>query len=163
MPLSPASTKTKFMAIVAKSGRAGRRASALNWHLLRQRLMPLLLLAFFCEVTLPYQADCPLYHPGHVFSKTASADTSVMDADCPSAIFHQASTGVKDIGKDKKPATRSCSLCDLTNSFVGAVAAGLIALPPPPLFTDAFTYVDIYEPKLPTQQGFSARAPPIAA
>jgi hypothetical protein len=133
---------------------------ALNWRCLRQRLIPLLLLAFFCEVTLPYQADCPLYHPGTVIAKIASADTQMMNADCPSLVLHQALAGTKDTGKDKKSAARSCSLCDLTNSFVGAVAAGLIALPPPAIYTAAFTYIDTYEPALPTQQGFSARAPP---
>jgi hypothetical protein len=123
---------------------------------LRQRLLSVVLLAFLCQLTIPYlTTECPLYASGAHAAKS----------NCPLAASSAKQTAVVDPAKPAHQQSHdagSCALCLLTGPASLYIATGFQSLPLPPI--QANTWLAGPGETPPSQQAtspFSARAPPV--
>jgi hypothetical protein len=129
-------------------------------------VLVLALFAFFLQATLPFLVtNCPLEHAGQSMTRSFTASTQAMPADCPMmADARQSQPSDQSPADQHRKHFAFCALCNALSPFQGYVAAGLLSLPPPGNSTElvSFAAVSLSAPSAPTGS-FSARAPPFPA
>ncbi len=141
------------------------RAKGALWNRSKHRLLPLALLAFFLQASLPFFiTNCPLAMAGQSVTGSVHTPTHSTASDCPMLAGHHA--GFAQDGSHKDPQSKHsvsfCPLCNVLSPFSGYVEAGLISLPPPlAISKPSFIATNFVEAAPYASASFSARAPPI--